>query len=48
MTTFSQFPMIELPNGPIVALSRRLLRDRVQLPWATRTLWPDTHQQGQA
>lgn len=29
MTTFSQFPMIELPNGPIVAVSRRLLRDRV-------------------
>jgi hypothetical protein len=29
MRTFSQFPMIELPNGPIVAVSRRLLRDRV-------------------
>ena len=29
MTTFSQFPMIELPNGPVVAVSRRLLRDRV-------------------
>ena len=29
MKTFSQFPMVELPNGPIVAVSRRLLRDRV-------------------
>jgi hypothetical protein len=29
MTTFSQFPLIELPNGPLVAVSRRLLRDRV-------------------
>src|SRR5262249_12878342 len=30
MTTFTQFPMIELPSGPtIVALSRRLLRDRI-------------------
>jgi hypothetical protein len=29
MRTFSQFPMIGLPNGPIVAVSRRLLRDRV-------------------
>jgi hypothetical protein len=29
MRTFSQFPMIELPNGPVVAVSRRLLRDRV-------------------
>ena len=29
MTTFTQFPMIELPSGPIVAVSRRLLRDRV-------------------
>ncbi len=29
MTTFSQFPMIELLNGPVVAVSRRLLRDRV-------------------
>lgn len=29
MRTFSQFPMIELPNGPIVAVSRRLLRDRI-------------------
>ena len=27
--TFSQFPMITLPNGPTVALSRRLLRDRI-------------------
>jgi hypothetical protein len=29
MRTFSQFPMIELPAGPFVAVSRRLLRDRV-------------------
>lgn len=29
MKTFSQYPMVELPNGPIVAVSRRLLRDRV-------------------
>lgn len=29
MTTFSQFPMIEFPSGPVVAVSRRLLRDRV-------------------
>lgn len=29
MKTFSQFPMVELPNGTIVAVSRRLLRDRV-------------------
>jgi hypothetical protein len=29
MTTFSQFPMIEMPDDTIVALSRRLLRDRI-------------------
>jgi hypothetical protein len=29
MTTFTQFPMIELPDGTVVALSRRLLRDRI-------------------
>jgi hypothetical protein len=29
MRTFSEYPMIELPGGTIVAVSRRLLRDRV-------------------
>ncbi|MFQ5891095.1 MAG: hypothetical protein ACE5JR_13795 [Gemmatimonadota bacterium] len=29
MRTFSQFPMIQLSSGPIVAVSRRLLRDRI-------------------
>ena len=29
MTTFTQFPMIELPDGTVVAVSRRLLRDRI-------------------
>jgi hypothetical protein len=29
MRTFTQFPMIELPDGTVVALSRRLLRDRI-------------------
>lgn len=29
MTTFTQFPMIEMPSGSLVALSRRFLRDRI-------------------
>lgn len=29
MRTFSQFPMIEFPDGTVVAVSRRLLRDRI-------------------
>lgn len=29
MRTFSEYPMIEMPDGTIVAVSRRLLRDRV-------------------
>jgi hypothetical protein len=29
MRTFGQFPMIELPSGTVVAVSHRLLRDRI-------------------
>ncbi len=29
MRTFSQFPMIEFPDGTVVAVSRRLLHDRI-------------------
>jgi hypothetical protein len=37
MTTFSQFPMIELPNGTIVALSRD--RCATALPTASTGSW---------
>lgn len=29
MTPFTRFPMIELPDGIVAAVSRRLLRDRI-------------------
>lgn len=47
MTTFTQYPMIELPHGPLVAVSRRFLRDRIThgIYWILANGVPQTQRQ---